>query len=41
MINLLLLTDFYKTMGDKDKDTKHIEALHDLVYLPIQIRSRV
>lgn len=28
-----------KTMGDIASDTKHIEALHDLGYLPIQIKA--
>ncbi|GAA0722451.1 nicotinate phosphoribosyltransferase [Clostridium malenominatum] len=28
-----------KTMGNMAADTKHIEALHDLGYLPIQIKS--
>lgn len=28
-----------KTMGDMAADTKHIEALHDLGYLPIQIKA--
>ncbi|WP_275297753.1 hypothetical protein [Clostridium sp. YIM B02551] len=26
-------------MGDKAADTKHIEALHDLGYLPIPIKA--
>lgn len=29
----------YKTMGSIAADTKHIEALHDLGYLPIQIKA--
>ena len=29
----------FKTMGNMAADTKHIEALHDLGYLPIQIKA--